>query len=254
MGATSLNISDELEKLQASTGLSNQKKDTSKESDQQLKKPTTSLIIKSKSEYSSNFKAIISQNLKIKTKIGGEKSNLSETLVKLVLNNCELKNIDAAVFELINLTHLDVSSNKLTNLNNFKLERLEELNCSQNEICFIGPNVHTPRLTSLDLSFNKLTKLDKSFCLNFKTIVKLRITNNLIANVWSNFGHGFMSLKNFYASNNQLKSLPYSCSHMRLEMLELHDNPFVFTQVTPNLNVKFQTMVEICARQVLNKR
>jgi Leucine-rich repeat (LRR) protein len=258
LGATSLNITDELEKLQSSSEISNKKKDSSKESDQQqLKKPTTSLIVKSKNEYTSNFKAVISQNLKIKTKIGGDKANLSETLVKLVLNNCELKNIDPSIFDLINLTHLDISSNKLSKIDNFILERLEELNLSQNEIVFIGPNCRTPRLTSLDLSFNKLTKLDKNFCLNFKTIAKLRVTNNVLHTFWSNFGYSFMSLKNFYASNNQLRFLPYSCSHLRLEMLEMHDNPFEFKQMGLNLNTelkKFPTMVEICARQVLNKK
>ena len=256
MGSTSLSISDELEKLQASTLSSSQKKDSSKESDQ-LKKPTTSLIVKSKSEYSSNFKAVISQNLKIKTKIGGVKTNLSETLVKLVLNNCELKSIDPSVFDLVNLTHFDLSSNKLTKIDNFILERLEDLNLSQNEIVFIGQNVRTPRLTSLDLSFNKLTKLDKIFCLNFKTIAKFRVTNNALHTLWNNFGYSFMSLKNFYASSNQLKCLPYSCSHMRLEMLEMHDNPFEFTQVALNLSTefkKFPTMVELCAREVLNKK
>ena len=244
----------------ATSSSSNPKKLSPNESnqpEQQLKKPTTSLIVKSKSEYNSNFKAVISQNFKIKTKIGGDKANLAGTLVKLVLNSCELKKIDASVFELVNLTHLDVSCNKLAKIDDFYLERVEELNFSQNEIVFIGKNVRTPRLVSLDLSHNKLKAIDRKFCLNFKSISKLRITNNLIAGICTSFGFNFTSLKHFYASSNQLKVLPYSCSHLRLEMLELHENPFEYSHLAPNFSLEFKnfpTMVELCARSVVNKR
>ena len=232
---------------------------SSKESSEseQLKKPTTSLIIKSKSEYASNFKAVISQNLKIKTKIGAEKNNFAANLVKLVISNCELKNIDKSIFDLLSLTHLDMSENKLTHIDSFRLERLEELNLSQNSITTFGKDIFLPRLVSLDISHNKLTIIDKKFCINFKNVSKMRVNNNLLTSICHNFGYFFMNLKLFYGSNNQLSNLPYSWSHMRLEMLELNDNPFVYALTIPNVSMaskKFPTLVELSARQVVNKK
>ena len=53
LAATSDNLKDELSKIESNKAAS-----------QQVKKPVTSLTIKSKSEYATNFRAIISQNLK----------------------------------------------------------------------------------------------------------------------------------------------------------------------------------------------
>lgn len=224
--------------------------------DQQLKKPTTSLVVKSRKEYNQNFKSIISQNLKIKTKLGN-KNTIAEYLVKLVINSCELKKIDPAIFDLVNLTHLDLSQNKLTEIDNFCLNELEELNLSQNEISLIGKNIKLPKLVSLDFSNNKLVTITKSFCLCFKSVSILKLNNNLITSFYTNFGYFFVCLKNFYASNNKLINLPFSVSHLRLEMLELNDNPFEFSPVQNNMNnntVTFPSLVELCARQVVNKK
>jgi hypothetical protein len=129
-----------------------------------FKRPTTVLTCKSKSEYLSHFKAatITQNNLK----------GTSSGLVKLVLTNCELKFIDPSLFDLVNLTHLDLSSNRLTRLNDFKLDRLEELNVSQNLISSIGSRIHTPLLVSLDMSHNRLTWVSKDFCSSFRSVSK----------------------------------------------------------------------------------
>ena len=272
LAGQSANISDELDKLKLKPGTSScadvvmedvsnnstkeNKPNSKDQANTKLKKPTTTLTIKSRSEYMSNFRAVISQNLKIKTTIGTVNS-FAANLVKLTINNAELKRIDPSIFELENLNYLDMSNNKLTTLDNFSFKKLEELNLSHNEIDSIGKMIHLPKLINLDLNTNKLIKIDDSFCNNFKTLSKLNLSNNYLKYINCNFGYKIFYLKFLYMSGNQLSSLPYSMSHLRLEMLELHDNPFEYTLIVPNLNIshkKFPTLVEICSRFVINKK
>ena len=112
-----------------------------------------------------------------------------------------------------------------------------------------------PNLIKLDLSNNLLTGLNHLFGQSFKKLVTLNLKSNKLKYLYPNFGYNLLCLKYFDASMNQLDSLPYSVSYLRLEMLDLQGNPFDFLQ---NLNkpnkVKFPTLVEIAARQVVNKR
>lgn len=270
LASQSGNITDELNKLKlkpttnnddvimedVSNHLANENKQNTKEQNSKLKKPTTNLTIKSRSEYLSNFRAVISQNLKIKTTIGAYNS-LATNLVKLTINNAELKKLDPSIFELDNLSYLDLSENKLTEIENFRFNKLEELNLSHNLLESIGKMIHLPKLINLDLNSNKLIKIDGSFCNNFKTVSKLNISNNLLKYINSNFGYKFLYLKNLYMNVNQLGSLPYSFSHLRLEMLEMHDNPFEYNLIVANLNIfhkKFPTLVEIASRLIINRK
>jgi Leucine-rich repeat (LRR) protein len=181
----------------------------------QFKKLITTLTIKSKAEYSSKFYATISQNLTIKSSTLRELELLQ--LSKLVINNCELKVVNSSLFDLKLLTHLDLSNNKLTQLDEFQFNSLAELNLSHNEIKSIGNVVYLPKLVHLDLSFNKLTTLDKKFCENFKSIAILRVNANQIKQVHTNFGYLMTNLINLYANGNLLNQLPYSFCHFRYE-------------------------------------
>ena len=101
LAGNSVNIADELNKIPHSeaaattSGASSSKENLKPSSEKgskdakmmEFKKPTTSLTIKSKSEYFTNFRAVISQNLKIKTAIGTKNNQLTTTLVKLTINN-----------------------------------------------------------------------------------------------------------------------------------------------------------------------
>jgi hypothetical protein len=281
LASSSQNIGDELNKLQTSvinssgnssttTTTSNNKHNSSVLSEraqasinqlqqqQPIKRPVQNLIIKSKSEYMANFKAIISQNLKIKTRIGEGIPLLN--LTKLVINNCGLKQIDGALFELESLTTLDLSMNKLCELNDFSFWNLNELIVANNQIKHMGTNIRLPRICILDLSHNQLNVIDKHFCMNFQTLKCLKINHNRIKSLCDGFGYYLSSsLSNFYANNNELNCLPYSCSYLRLEMLELQDNPFEYNLlIMPNLNnlthKKFPTLVELSARFISNKK
>ncbi|RNA36408.1 leucine-rich repeat 1 [Brachionus plicatilis] len=165
-----------------------------------FKKSITTLTIKSRNEYLSNYRAVISQNLKIKTSIA---SIPTFNLTKLVINNCELKTIDSSIFDFVQLNHLDFSNNKLTMLDNFKMKSLSELILSNNKIKQIGKNIYLPKLK---------------------------------------FGNYMQHLVCLYANNNQFTNLPFSFSHLRTESVDQTNE------------VKFPTLMEICARNVVNKQ
>ena len=219
----------------------------------QFKKPVTSLTVKSLSEYRSNFKAIISQNLKIKTSIGDPGTPLLN-LTKLIINNCDLKYIDKSLFGLEQLTLFDFSNNKLAELDDFEMRSLKELILANNQIKRIGENVKLPNICVLDASFNQLTDLSKSFCVSFQNLSKLRLNNNKVKNIYDGFGYFLTGLKSFYANANDLKNLPFSFCLLALEMLELNENPFEFAQVELKLNKPFPTLVELCSRFVADKK
>ena len=221
---------------------------------QKLKKPVTSVSIKSKSEYNSNFRAIISQNLTIKSKLDN-KNVQTLNLLRLTINNCELKQINASIQDLKQLVHLDLSNNKLSAFDNFSLNNLQDLNLSCNEIKYIGKNCHLPNLSILNLNSNQIRVLDQSFCNNFRSLTNLLLKSNKIEFITPNFGYNFLHLKHLDASNNLLDTLPFSLSYLRLETLELQNNPFDFGKLLKRENEKkFPTLVEICARKIINKK
>lgn len=277
LAGNSVNIADELNKIPNSeaaattSGASSSKENLKPSSEKgskdakmmEFKKPTTSLTIKSKSEYFTNFRAVISQNLKIKTAIGTKNNQLTTTLVKLTINNSDLKHIDPSMFELENLVYLDLSENKLTKLDDFSFKKLEELNLSHNLLEYLGKRIHLPKLINFDLNTNKLRAIDGAFCNNFRNISKLNLSNNGLKYVNSNFGYKLVYLKSFYMTNNLFTSLPFSFSYLRLQMLELHDNPFQYISPVPEVkstvrddvsHSQFPSLVEICARTIVGKK
>ena len=222
----------------------------------QLKKPTTNLIIKSKKEYLSNFRLFIANNFKIIMGIH-KTGEAALTLTRLTINNCELRRLDPCLLKLVNLQHLDLSNNKLNTFDHIEYKHLQQLNLSNNELTIVGDTLQLPKLVAVDLSNNKLRGLTKKFCVNFKSVHTLRLNNNQIAYISDKFGNHMLTLKHFYANNNQMSSLPFSFSYLRLEMLELNNNPFEYTQNISDLNLLpriFPSMVELCARQVVHQK
>ena len=222
---------------------------------QTIKKPITTLTIKSKNEYNTNFKAVISQNLKIKSTFSKLETPYIN-LTKLTINNCELIQINSSIFSLEQLVYLNLSSNKLSRLDGFLFETLEELNVSNNEIQCIGENIKTPKLINLDLSNNRLIKIDSFFCKNFNRLFKLNLNKNNISYIHHNLGFLLFNLKVFLASDNKLNTLPYSLSYLRLESIDLQNNPYDYMHLIEKqtVNLKFPSLVEISARLVVDKK
>lgn len=220
----------------------------------QLKKPITSISIKSRKDYNSNFKAIISQNLSIRSKIDS-KQGTTLNLMRLTISECELKHVNKSIFELKTLEYLDMSNNKLTVFEDFSFENLHELILANNEIKYIGKKFYLPKLAKLDLSNNSIMSIDYRFCENFKHLNTLNLKSNKIIKLTPNFGYKLLNLKYFDVSMNQLNVLPYSLSYLRLEMLDLQGNPYDFGSylVKPKQH-KFPTLVELAARKIVNKK
>lgn len=253
LASKSENIETELNKLQLNV-LGERQLQKSVQ-DKPLKKPITTLTVKSRSEYFTNYKSIISQNLNVNSR-----TNTASllNLTKLVITTSDLRVVDKTLFELKQLVHLDLSQNKLPVLDDFELPELAELILSQNEIARIGRNIRLPKLVLLDMSFNKLTSLNRTFCHVFKHISRLKVNNNQITSLDHSFGLYFNHLTYLYMNSNQLVNLPYSFSYIRFDNLELHENPFdqIQTVIANQASrvSKFPTLVELCARHVVNNK
>jgi hypothetical protein len=248
LAATNENLKDELNSIESAS-------ENGSTINQQIKKPVTSLTIKSKNEYNVNFRAIISQNLKIKSSLDNNKSSLH--LLKLVINNCELQHINAAIFKLDHLNHLDLSNNKLELLDNFHIDSLNDLIMSNNQLKSIGKNCKLPKLVNLILDNNNLSLIDHAFCKNFSNVSKLILNRNKIKYLHHKFGYYFSRLKHFEANHNELDVLPFSFSYLRLNMLDLMNNSYQYisliTRIVENKK-KFPTLVELAGRSVVNKK
>lgn len=245
------NISDELNKIKQSI---TETSATSTSANEQIKKPISTITLKSRKEYLKNFKTIISQNIQLKTTLKNNGHAVCG-LTNITLNNCELKRIDPCLFELPELLNLNLSGNKFTQIDDLNFMKLVELNLSNNQIISIGKNINLPRLINLDLSHNKITRIDRNFCSNFKNISKLDINSNQLKYVDCYFGHYLFRLKNLNGCDNQLNYLPFSLSQMRFEKLELTNNPFQNQSKTNDSDFKkFPKLVELCARTVVDKR
>ena len=103
----------------------------------QMKKPLTSISIKSRKDYLNNFRAIISQNMSIKSKLDN-KCAASLNLLRLTINEAEIKYINKSMFELKQLVYLDLSNNNIEVINDFSFDVLEELILTNNKIKFLG--------------------------------------------------------------------------------------------------------------------
>jgi len=103
----------------------------------QVKKPVTSISIRSRKEYLSSFKAIISQNMVIKSKLTNNESTVLN-LLRLTITDSEIKYINKSLFQLKTLEYLDLSNNNIFALEDFELEKLQELIMANNQIKYIG--------------------------------------------------------------------------------------------------------------------
>lgn len=108
-----------------------------------------------------------------------------------------------------NLTHLDISSNKLTFLPDSitKLTNLVQLDISDNKLTFLPVSIgKLVNLTLLDISHNELTKLPKSIG-KIKNLTHFHIDNNQLKKLPESIGR-LSNLTYLYIYNNNLINLP----------------------------------------------
>lgn len=106
-----------------------------------------------------------------------------------------------------NLTSLDVSHNDITHL-----------------IIRPGPIGRPNALTSLDISYTKLSSLDEQALAHLSTLHSLRVCHNAIRTLPDSLGE-LTQLRHLSVSNNQLYTLPAAIGRLqKLEKLEAHNN------------------------------
>ena len=149
----------------------------------------------------------------------------------LSLSNKELKKIPKEIFDLVEITKLDLSFNQLTSLppDIGKLVNLEKLHVSGNQLTSL-PSAITDggigklvNLKELWVSRNQLTSLPPEIG-KLVNLEKLHVSDNRLTSLPSEIGK-LVNLKELWVSSNQLTSLPSEIGKLvDLEKLDVSDN------------------------------
>lgn len=107
------------------------------------------------------------------------------------------------------------------------------------------------KVTVLDLSCNKISELQDSFC-SLINLVQLDLSKNCLVSLPENFGN-LKNLKRLDLYNNKLINLPLSFGDLRLlKWLDLKDNPIQEDLIGIVGNCLDQKECESCAKRMLN--
>lgn len=134
-----------------------------------------------------------------------------------------------------------------------KSDLLAELHLMDNQICDIPRGLCTgilsKSLTLLDLTMNKIKILRPFFC-NLSALVTLKLDQNELVCLPPLLGK-MARLRILSASKNQLKTLPASFTELRLDSLDLFDNPFLQDGPSTAINrLEFPSLLECAARNI----
>ena len=143
---------------------------------------------------------------------------IDEEIIKNLLNNEDV-NI---------LTELDLSNNRINEINLKNVDNLKKLNLSNNQIKYIEKDSfgHLKNLEYLDLSNNKLDRIDEDVFKNLKNLKHLNLSNNLICEIDEKAFDDLNRLQKLSLTNNKLKSLNSNTFSklVKLEELTLNGN------------------------------
>lgn len=187
------------------------------------------------------------------------------TLEELHINDIQRCGVDRGIFNLVNLKILDLSNNCIELIPDelSALRNLQEINFSHNNL---GKSSHlkwnwlkgnlSKTLQLLDLSHNELLRVPNEVFKVF-SLESLNLNNNSLNLLPSGIGN-LLKLRIFSISNNNLKILPGTISRLRLNSIDLSNNPL--ERHVPNqepaksVPVPVKTLKEYAAKQVLFKR
>lgn len=153
------------------------------------------------------------------------------TLNKLSISNCALLRIEARILQIKSLACLNFANNQLKEIpcRMARLSTLSELVLHGNRIrefpTALCNGVITSSLRLLDLSQNEIKLLPVAFS-NFKNLVHLKLDRNQLHMLPVNIGK-LSSLRFLSVSHNQLTVLPHSLSKLKLESVDVSENPFL---------------------------
>lgn len=152
----------------------------------------------------------------------------SSTLMKLDMNQCGLKSVDAYAFiHMTNLKYVTLARNeelKSFNCHSLSLERVDLSSCNIGDV----PTGNLPNLISINLSGNHLRRLSSRAFRNLSGIKFLDLSNTAISNVDYDAFDGLGDIKSLDLSYNTISSidtLTFS-SNFRLTKLIISHNYF----------------------------
>lgn len=146
---------------------------------------------------------------------------------RLKLNGCNSAIVVDAQKNYNNLLVLDISASGYNTLDwiNLRLEYLQIFNASYNEI----PNIttlflYTPNINEIDLSHNKLKKLNSTSFGQLNTLVKINLSYNNLEHINFDVFAAATNLESIDLSNNNFFSLPEFSHNGKLTTIHLEEN------------------------------
>lgn len=206
----------------------------------EIEKPKTEMMIYKRSDYprSTSFPA---------------------SLKKLAVVNCGMVQIDLRMLKLKDLASLNLSGNKIKELDVSldRLKQLKALNFSSNILTKLPSKLCRSSLASsltfLDLSKNSLSCLPMSFA-SLLSLVHVKLDGNKLCSLPSNIGQ-LVNLRYLYVGQNQLKTLPYSLRKLKLDSLDISENPFLEIDYWFDMvRLSLPSLQECAGRVVKNSR
>ena len=180
-------------------------------------------------------------------------------LEHLIVVTCNLKKIEGRILALRHLTRLDMSENCIRELpTDFeKLNCLSELVLHDNQIEEIPKGFCTGVLSCtlnlLDLSSNKL-RIIRPYVGKLQKLVTLKLFNNQIVVLPSKM-RDLTQLRTLQVNNNQLRTLPAGFGDLRLDALDLSENPFLDDGPATAIDkLHFPSLLETAARAIKKLR
>jgi len=148
---------------------------------------------------------------------------------ELYLSHQGLTKLPPELFQLKNLTSLDLGGNQLTALppELFQLKNLTGLHIYGNQLSSLPPELfQLKNLTTLDLGFNQLTSLSSEL-FQLKNLTELYLSFNQLTSIPPELFQ-LKNLTTLHLNSNQLTSLPPQIVELtKLERLDLSDNPLI---------------------------
>lgn len=190
------------------------------------------------------------------------------TAEHLILSGLSRKSFDRQILRLQSLRILDLSDNKISYLPKElgTLPHLQQLLLSQNNLgksprlkwAWLEQTAIKHNLHFLDLSNNSLTELPVQFR-NLNALMHLKVSQNALTHLPHNI-RVLRNLRVLDVAKNRLSYLPVTITYLRLQLLDVTENPFIRdikNDIHGNgstTNVRMSSLVEWSAKSVLKSR
>ncbi|TGZ57352.1 leucine-rich repeat protein 1 [Temnothorax longispinosus] len=190
------------------------------------------------------------------------------TTEQLILRGLDRKSFDRQILRLQSLNVLDLSDNKISYLPREvgTLPHLQQLVLSRNTLgkspgskwAWLEQTAIKHTLQFLDISDNSLTELPIQIR-NLNALAHLKVSQNELAYLPHNIG-ALRNLKVLDVARNRLSYLPATITHLRLQFLDVTENPFTHDTKTyvhgteSTTSIRMPSLVDVSAKSILKSR